>query len=88
MITAKQARNGAYNKTIIWCEKRLQPEIEFARLRKTNQASKLFTADEVNPEELKTILEKHGYIVRLTNMTERAGFKSSYGVIYNVTVNW
>lgn len=88
MITAKQARDGSYDKTVLWCEKKLQPEIELARFKKNNQASKLFIAEEVNPDELKTILENYEYRVQLTNMTEQAGFKSSYGTIYSVTVNW
>ena len=88
MVTAKQARDGSYDKTILWCEKKLQPEIELARFKKQNFASKLFTNDEVEPQELKTMLENLGYRVQLTNMTEQGGFKSEYGVIYNVTIYW
>lgn len=88
MITAKQARDGSYDKVVLWCEKKLQPEIELARFKNQNHASKLFTHDEVNPQELKEKLEQMEYKVVLTNMTEQAGFKSTYGVIYNVTIYW
>lgn len=88
MITAKQAREGSYDKTVLWCEKKLQPEIEHARYKEQNHASQLFTADEVNPVELKTTLEKQEYKVQLINMTEQCGFKSEYGTIYNVTIYW
>lgn len=88
MITAKQAKDGSYDKALLWCEKKLQPEIELARIKKQCHASTLFTDNEVNPEELKAALEKHEYRVQLTNMTEKAGFKSKYGTIYNVTIYW
>jgi len=88
MITAKQAREESYDKVVLWCEKKLQPEIEHAMFKKQNLASKLFADDEANPEEVKTTLEKYGYRVVLTNMTKQAGFKSEYGTIYNVTIYW
>ena len=88
MITAKQAREESYDKALLWCEKKLQPEIELSMFKKQNQASKLFTDDEVNPKELKGKLEQLGYRAQLTNMTEQAGLKCEYGTIYNVTVYW
>ncbi len=88
MITAKQAREESYDRIVLWCEKKLQPEIELAMFKKQNQASKLFTEEEVNSKELEKTLEKLGYKVVLSNMTEQAGFKSTYGVIYNVTIYW
>ena len=88
MITAKQARDGSYDKTILWCEKKLQPEIEIARSKEQTHTSKLFTDDEVNPKELKETLERYEYRVQLTNMTEQSGFKSEYGSIYNITIYW
>ena len=42
MITAKQARDGSYDKVLVWCEKKLQPEIELARFKEQKHASKLF----------------------------------------------
>ena len=88
MLTAKQARDGSYDKVVLWCEKKLQPEIELARVKNQNHASKLFTEDEVDTEELKKKLEQLGYKTVLANMAEQSGFKSSYGTIYNVTIYW
>jgi len=89
MITARQAREGTYNKVALWMEKKLQPEIELSLFKHLNQASRLFTDDEVNPEELKTMLEEElEYRVVLTNMTEKCGFKCEHSTIYNVTVYW
>ena len=88
MITAKQARDGSYDKVVLWCEKKLQPEIELAKLKEQKFASKLFTGDEANPSELKEKLEEMEYKVVLTNMTEQSGFKSTYGTIYNITIYW
>lgn len=88
MITAKQARDGSYNEVVLWCEKKLQAEIEFAMFEKQNVASKLFTEDEVNPEELAAFLKDLEYKVEIVNMTKQCGFKSTYGAIYNVTIRW
>lgn len=88
MITAKQAREGNYDRVVVWCENKLQPEVELARIKNQNQASKLFMEDEVNPEELKATLEKCEYRVVVINMTEKCGFKATYGTIYNVTIYW
>ena len=88
MITAKQARERSYDKVVVWCERKLQPEIEIKILIGEKRANKLFTDDEVEPNLLKELLEKYGYTVELVNMTERCGFKSEYNTIYSVTVRW
>ena len=88
MITAKQARDGSYDKVVLWCEKKLQPEIELSLFNKQKHASQLFMEEDVDPQKLKQTLERMEYKVVLTNMTEQSGFKSSLGVIYNVTIYW
>ena len=91
MITAEQARKNLYDKTISWCERKLQPEIE-AKMSCTEKlekmASKMFYASEVEIDRLQTVLEQCGYKVVICNMTKQAGFSSRYEDIYNVTVYW
>ena len=91
MITAKQAKEGWYNKTLSWCEKNLQPKIESViQTTGTQQkkVSRLFWDYEVNPNELKSTLEQHGFKVELINMTEISGLTEEHGIVYNVTVRW
>lgn len=88
MITAKQAQEKSYDKALLWCEEKMQDEIELALLKGQNWANKLFNANEVNPEQVKANLEMCGYKVELTNMSKQYGYKSEYGEIYNVTIRW
>lgn len=88
MITAEQARNNSYSKTLYWCEDKLQPEIKMAIIKKQTSANRLFLEDDANPEELKQILKELGFKVKVTNMTSECGLKPTHGNVYNVIVTW
>ena len=91
MNTAQQARENSYDKTISWCERKIQPEIEakIGSIEKIEKmASKMFYASEVEIDKLKSFLEQCGYKVVICNMTKQAGFISMYEDIYNITVYW
>ena len=88
MITAKQARENSYDKTLSWCSKKLQPEVELALSRNEKRASKLFLGHEVDAKSLQATLEQLGFKVDIVNMTERAGLSKLHTTVYSVTVFW
>ena len=88
MITAQDARNNTYDKTVSWCEKHIEPDIEQAIGREEKVVNRLFWECEANPEEVKRVLEEHGFKVQIQDVEKVYGIKSEHGVMYNLVISW
>ena len=88
MITAQNARNNTYDQTVSWCEKHIEPDIEKAAASEEKVVHRLFGEWEANPEEVKRVLEEHGFKVQIQEVEKLYGIKSQYGVMYNLVISW
>lgn len=88
MINAKQARENSYNKTLRWCEEKLQPEIMRSIENGQSSVNRLFWEHSIDSRELKIVLEELGFVVEVEDITSQYHMKLGYGNIYNVKLSW